>query len=342
MTHDNETRRIQVNDIARLAGVSAATVSKVINGRPGVSAATRHRIEHILEREHYARPLVSTRTSQTIELVLTEVMPNGTTALITETTRYAGTLSLGVTVTQTGRSARSPECFRAILDRNPMGVILLLSNVTESEMTLLRSREIPFVIVDPVGEVPQDILGVGIDNWTSGLIATEHLIGLGHTRIGIITGPARSQSSQARHGGYLAALQRAGIQPIPELTVHGDYLPEKGYEAACFLLDLPSDRRPTAIFACNDLTAVNVYRAARQRGLSVPDDLSVVGFDNVYPAQYLYPSLTTVHQPFDLIARKAIDLILDTRAGSEVEHYTILPTRLVVRDSTAAPATVFP
>lgn len=330
--------KMKVGDIAKLAGVSIATVSKVINGRAGVAYDTRRRVEGILTQIGYSKPLVTTKTSQTIELVLTEVMANGTMAMVNEATKYAQTLSVGITVTQTGRGARTEDCFRAILSRNPLGTILLLSTVTEQEKSLLQSRDIPFVIVDPVGEVPADALGVGIDNWTSGLIATEHLASLGHRRIGIIRGPEYAESSQARYSGYLAAMQRAGLTVDPDLVVLGDYdETELGYEAACRLLDLPEDHRPTAIFACNDITAVNVYRAARERGLALPDDLSIVGFDNVYPASYLYPGLTTVNQPFDLMARKAIDMILDARNGTVEEHHVILPTHLVVRGSTVAP-----
>ncbi|KAB7791063.1 LacI family DNA-binding transcriptional regulator [Bifidobacterium leontopitheci] len=333
----NDAKKPKVSEIARLAGVSNATVSKVINGREGVSRETRERIEAIMASVGYTKSLVTTKTSQTIELVLTEVMANGTNAIIAETTKYAKSLPIGITITQTGRGKRSEETFREILNRNPLGVILVLSTVTEEEKSLLRSRNIPFVIIDPVGEVPSDTLGVGIDNWTGGLIATEHLIKLGHKRIGIITGPQNAESAQARYGGYTTALRRAGIVPDPELTAYGDYTPERGYQAACTLLDLPSGKRPTAIFACNDATALNVYRAARQRGMQLPEDLSIVGFDNVYPGEYLYPALTTVNQPFDLIARKAVDMILDARADSVDDHYLILPTRLVVRESTAVP-----
>ncbi|MBD9132754.1 MAG: LacI family DNA-binding transcriptional regulator [Bifidobacterium bifidum] len=332
-----DMKKPRVSEIAKLAGVSTATVSKVINGREGVSSSTRARIEKIMEESGYSKSLVTTKTSQTIELVLTEVMANGINAMIAETSEYVESMPIGITITQTGRGKRSEESFREILNRNPLGVILLLSNATEREKTLLRSRNIPFVIIEPIGEVSQDTLGVGIDNWTGGLIATEHLIKLGHQRIGIITGPQNAESAQARYGGYATALRRAGIQLDPELVVYGDYMPERGYECACQLLDLPAAKRPTAIFACNDVTALNVYRAARQRGLSLPADLSVVGFDNVYPAQYLYPALTTISQPFDMIARKAVDMILDARAGSVADHYLILPTRLVVRESTTAP-----
>lgn len=312
-----DMKKPRVSEIAKLAGVSTATVSKVINGREGVSSSTRARIEKIMEESGYSKSLVTTKTSQTIELVLTEVMANGINAMIAETTEYVKSMPIGITITQTGRGKRSEESFREILNRNPLGVILLLSNATEREKTLLRSRNIPFVIIDSIGEGSQDTLGVGIDNWTGGLIATEHLIKLGHQRIGIITGPQNAESAQARYSGYATALRRAGIQLDPELVAYGDYMPERGYECACQLL--------------------NVYRAARQRGLSLPADLSVVGFDNVYPAQYLYPALTTISQPFDMIARKAVDMILDARAGSVADHYLILPTRLVVRESTTAP-----
>ena len=298
-----DMKKPRVSEIAKLAGVSTATVSKVINGREGVSSSTRARIEKIMEESGYSKSLVTTKTSQTIELVLTEVMANGINAMIAETSKYVKSMPIGITITQTGRGKRSEESFREILNRNPLGVILLLSNATEREKTLLRSRNIPFVIIDSIGEGSQDTLGVGIDNWTGGLIATEHLIKLGHQRIGIITGPQNAESAQARYSGYATALRRAGIQLDPELVAYGDYMPERGYECACQLLDLPAAKRPTAIFACNDVTALNVYRAARQRGLSLPADLSVVGFDNVYPAQYLYPALTTISQPFDMIAR---------------------------------------
>lgn len=334
---DTDAKRPQLGEVARRAGVSTATVSRVINGRDGVSAATRRKVEETMTILGYNKPLVSTKTTQTIELVLTEVMPNGTTAMIAAASSYAQQLGIGITITQTGRGGRNAENFHEVLDRNPLGVIVLFSSVTQREQEQLRSRSIPFVIIDPVGDVPAYTLGVGIDNWTGGLVATEHLIKLGHRRIGIITGPEDSESSQARYSGYMSALRRAKIELDPRLVAHGNYLPDLGYQAACTLLDLPEDERPTAIFACNDLTAVNVYSAARERGIRLPEELSIVGFDNVYPSQYLFPALTTINQPFDLITRKAIDMILDTRAGKAVDHYSILPTNLVVRTSTAEP-----
>lgn len=128
-----DMKKPRVSEIAKLAGVSTATVSKVINGREGVSSSTRARIEKIMEESGYSKSLVTTKTSQTIELVLTEVMANGINAMIAETTEYVKSMPIGITITQTGRGKRSEESFREILNRNPLGVILLLSNATERE-----------------------------------------------------------------------------------------------------------------------------------------------------------------------------------------------------------------
>lgn len=336
-------RAVRIADIAREAKVSASTISKVLNGRPGVSQSTRDAVESLLAASGYRKPLVATKTSSTMELVVTEVANNGTMEMIRETAGYARQRGIGMTITCTGRVGGGEgrkgvdECLRGVIDRNPLGVVLLLSDITAQEESLLSSRAIPYVIVDPVGQVSADALGVGIDNWTSGLNATEYLLSLGHTRIGVITGPQQAQSSQARLSGYMAALQRRGIEVDWELIAVGDYLPDRAFAAACTLLDLPKRKRPTAIFAFNDLSAVSVYRAARQRGIDLPERLSVIGFDDVYPAAYLHPALTTVTQPFALIARRAMDLILDARAGQCVQRYHILPTQLKVRDSCAAP-----
>ena len=345
MTGKRETAKPKVSDVAKAAGVSAATVSKVINGRQGVSDETRERVERLLAEVGYRKKLPTTKTSQSIELVVKEVANNGSVEMVRETTEYAKELGIGITVSCAGREhglyeARDEvsSCLRGAIERNPLGVIILLSDVSQAEESLLKTRSIPYVIVDPVGQVSADTLGVGIDNWTGGLLATEHLIALGHRNIGVITGPTDSQSSQARLSGYMAALQRSGINVNSNLIKVGDYVSDKTYKAACELLDMGEQNRPTAIFAFNDLGAVSVYRAARQRGISLPDRLSIIGFDDVYPAASMYPALTTIRQPFDLIARRCIDLILEAREGKVEQNYSILPTQLIERESCVMPA----
>lgn len=328
--------RIRVSDIAQRAEVSPATVSKVINGRGDVALATRSRVEQVMADMGFSKPLVRTKTQQTVELVLTHMENNGTIALTRAATQLGETMGFGLTLSQS-KGGRAHDVYRSVIDRNPLGVILLLNKMPSRDSRLLSSRNIPYVIIDPVTDVPPDVFSVGIDNWTAGFDATKHLIDLGHRRIGVITGSKDARSSIGRYAGYTTALETAGIPLDPALTADGDYLSQSGYEAALALLNLPEDRRPTAIFAFNDLTAVSVYRAAYEKGLRIPDDLSVVGFDNVYPASYLAPGLTTVNQPFDLMAKNAVDLIIAARNGTVEQTHIVLPTRLVVRGSTGAP-----
>ena len=280
MTTIKTTNRPKVSDIAQAAGVSPATVSKVINGRDGVSDETRDRVELLLEEAGFRKKLPTTKTMRSIELVVNEMTNNGSVEMVKETTSYARDFGIGITVSCAGPDFKeyatrneTSNCLRSAIERNPLGVILLLSNISSAEESLLQTRNIPYVIVDPVGQVSADALGVGIDNWTGGMLATQYLISLGHRRIAVITGPTNSQSSQARLSGYMAALQKNGISADPHLIKVGDYVSDKAYKAACDLLEMREQDRPTAIFAFNDLGAINVYRAARQHGISLPEQL---------------------------------------------------------------------
>ncbi|MCI1984348.1 MAG: substrate-binding domain-containing protein [Bifidobacteriaceae bacterium] len=325
----------RVADIAEAAGVSIGTVSKVINGRRGVSLATRERVEKVLTAIGYEKPLVSTKTNQTIEFVVPSLENNGSFELVRELTYEAQSELIGVTVNRIRSGDDPKQHFASILDRNPLGVVLLLSDNVAKERKLLASRDVPCIVINPVRRLADDTMTIDIDNWSGGILATRHLIDLGHTRIGAITGPVDISSSIARAAGYENALKRAGITPDPSLMVRGNYLSDTSYAAACKLLDMKN--RPTAIFAFNDLSAVSLYKAAGERGIKIPEELSVVGFDDVFPAQYLSPELTTVNQPFRAIARKAIEMILESRSGTLEEHTAILPTHLVVRGSTTVP-----
>lgn len=331
-------RKIKVGQIAALAGVSASTVSKVINGRSGISERTRDLVERVLVEQGYSKPLVSTKLSPTIELVVEYIEHNGTMELIKYASYWAQQAGLAITVTQTERGEASESCFRGIIDRNPQGVILQqMSGLNERAKQLLRARDIPVVVIDPIDDVDDDVMSVAIDNWTAGYQAGKHLTGLGHTRIGVIRGPMGMQTALARFNGFMSALMQAGVETPGEYIRDGDYFPaEASYAAACELITLRE--RPTAIFCCNDLSAVNTYRAARQYGLRLPEDLSVMGFDDIFPAEYLKPSLSSVHQPFSQIAQRAVDMIVSTRAGDEVEQHVIFPTRVVARESTVPPS----
>lgn len=327
---------MKVSEIAELAGVSASTVSKVINGRAGIAAETRRHVEEVLEENGYFKPLVSTKVSHTIELVLDHIDSDCTTAFTKEVSYWVQQAGFALTVTQLEAGLSIEHCFRNIIDRNPMGVVIhQITQIPEAEKKLLKSRNIPYVILNPVTPLDDKAMWVSFDRWTGAFQITQYLISMGHRRIGIINGPADAQATISRYGGFLTAAHHEDIDTSDELEETTDLSPQSGYEAACHLLDR-SDR-PTAIFACNDQVATAVYRAAHERGLSIPDDLSVVGFEDIFPANYLDPPLTTVHQPFNSASRKAIEMIIDQRRNRKTENHVVLPMTIVKRGSVMRP-----
>jgi LacI family xylobiose transport system transcriptional regulator len=217
-----------------------------------------------------------------------------------------------------------------------MGVVLVFSSLPAQLKRQLRSRAIPFVVIDPAGDPEADVPSVGSANWSGGLAATRHLIEQGHRRIGIITGPEDMLCSLARLDGYRSAMAMAGLEVDPSLIAFGDFHAEGGNAHAKRLLE--RDDRPTAIFAGSDLQALGVLDAARVCGLRVPEDLSVVGYDDLDIAKWTSPALTTVRQPLREMAEQAAQLILklredDTPTPTRLE----LSTTLIVRASTAPP-----
>jgi LacI family transcriptional regulator len=217
------------------------------------------------------------------------------------------------------------------------GAVLVLPEESPEELGALKRQGFHFVVVDPLHELDEDIPVVSTANAAGAYQATTHLLGLGHRRIGVITGPSAGVASRRRLMGHHAALVATGTMPDPALEVEGDFLVSGGAAGAQRLLDLAEP--PTAIFAFNDSMAVGALQVARALGLRVPEDLSVVGFDDTIEAEVAYPPLTTVRQPLKELGRMAVDLLFRLLAdqGSEPVHVE-LATRLVVRSSTAAPA----
>ena len=214
------------------------------------------------------------------------------------------------------------------------GVILVLTSLSPEHRQVLSSLQVPIVIVDPDGQPDPTVPSIGAANWAGGLTATEHLISLGHRRIGTITGRPSVLCSQARLAGYRAALERAGIPDDQDIVAYGDFHYESALVAASAMLDLPDP--PTAIFAASDAQAMGVYEAARQHHLRLPEDLSVVGFDDIPMAQWVPPPLTTLHQPLAEMADLAMRTLLHGDSG-RFSHRVELSTSLVIRESTAPP-----
>jgi DNA-binding LacI/PurR family transcriptional regulator len=240
-----------------------------------------------------------------------------------------------------GRQRPGKGWLEGAIARRPMGVIAVLSDLGETMSEQLRARGIPFAIVDPTGESLHGTPSVGATNWNGGLAATRHLLGLGHRRIAVIGGPAGVLCSRARVDGFRAAMDEAGVPIDATLVSHGPFQVDEGLTTARRLLARRD--RPTAIITGNDLQALGVYQAARESRLHVPEDLSVVGFDDLPIARWVSPPLTTIRQPLIEMAEAAAELVLGQARGDEPPQMRIeLATELIVRESTAPPATPIP
>jgi DNA-binding LacI/PurR family transcriptional regulator len=220
------------------------------------------------------------------------------------------------------------------LDRRPACVVTV-AQLSQEQRDQLRARGIPFVVLDPMTELPDDVPFVGATNWSAGRSATRHLTELGHRRIAMIAGSDNLLYCRARLDGYRSAMEAAGLTVDPNLIVRTELTQEDGYTAASALLRRPD--RPTAIFACNDLQALGVYQAARDAGLRIPFDVSSVG-DDVPVAALMDPPMTTVRQPLTEMAVAATELALALGRGEKPAQVGLeLATTLTVRKSTAPP-----
>ncbi|KSW28371.1 LacI family DNA-binding transcriptional regulator [Cellulomonas sp. B6] len=339
-TSTDGRRTVTIAEIAALAGVSVPTVSKVLNGRADVAAATRARVETILEEHSYRRRRGrGSGDPSLIDLVFHHIDNAWAQEVIKGVEDAAAARRVGVVLSELGGVHRPPQdLIDDILARRPLGVLLVLSTLDATQRHQLESRSIPFVVVDTFGEPPAGVPTVGSNNWNGGLIATRHLLALGHRRIGVIAGPPDVLCSRARVDGYRSALAEAGVDADPDLVRWGDFHVTGGYEHGLRLLQRAD--RPTAIFAGSDYQCLGVMRAVRELGLSIPEDVSVVGYDDIPLAQWLGPSLTTVRQPLRDMAATATQMVLSLAAGERPANLRIdLATELVVRESTApAPA----
>jgi DNA-binding LacI/PurR family transcriptional regulator len=328
---------LTIAQLAELTGVSIPTVSKVVNGRAEVAPETRAMIENAIQEHGYRRRRKQAGPAALLELVFHELEGPYSLELIKGVEQVAREHRLGVVLSQLqGRHTPGRGWIEDVLSRRPTGVIAVFSGPDASQRDKLRSREIPLVLVDPTGELGHAVPSVGAGNWNGGLTAARHLIELGHRRIAVITGPPHALSSRARLDGYRAALDTAGVPVDPALIREGDFQIEDGLRHTRDLLRLPDP--PTAIFACNDGEAIGVYQAAAEAGRRIPHDLSVIGFDDLPPAEWMIPPLTTIRQPLMEMAIAAATIVVGlARDEAPPNNRLELATTLVVRGSTAPP-----
>ena len=334
---DDMGGRPTLADVATLAGVSLATASKVVNGHRDVAAATRDRVLGAVKVVGYVPPSARAHAAQVPQvLALTDGIQTVYTATLLHGMVAAGRDHGVDVVVRFGFGADGEhQAYEEALPPGCIGVVAITYGMRSVGLVGARSS-VPVVVIDPSDSQPPEWMTIGGTSWAGAKAATEHLIALGHRRIGWVGGPPASAASSDRLHGYRAALQSAGIPTDASMETSGEFSVEFGRSGGASLLGLA--RRPTAIVAANDEIAIGVIEAARAADLQVPDDLSVTGYDGIPQASWTTPRLTTVRQPLADMGRMAIRMIVETARGNPPESRHIqLVTQLLVHESTAPP-----
>ncbi len=336
-----------IRQIAREAGVSVGTVSNVLNHYEHISEPVRERVMEVVRKYNYrpsviARSLSTRRTGMLGLIISLNPTPfyNDLAQGAIESAQEADVRLLVVAVRYEADDL--PEQIDALSRQWVDGIFIATQPVPEDILSQLPAQNPPLVVLDRGQTPPRQTVGlVGFDWQNAGYAATRHLIELGHEQIGYVGGIPGRSSSVLRERGYLQALREAGIREDARLMRDGDFFSESGYRQAMDLLSQPS--RPTALFLANDLMALGAYKAIAESGLRIPDDVSVVGVDDVFFTPFLAPPLTTVRVPTKEAGRAGIRILLDSSAGAlsgaeEGIRCATLPTTLQVRSSTGKPS----
>jgi LacI family transcriptional regulator len=332
--------KVTIIDVAARAGVSVATVSRVFNNDVHVKKETREYVLKTLQQMGYvvnrqARILAGGK-SNTIGVLVPDLGTGYIGEIIRGIDAELSLSSLDMVLYTTHRTANKEANYVANLATGMVdGLLLVLPRSPADFISNLTQLKFPFVLIDHQG-AGRDCPAVGATNWQGGYNATEYLIKLGHKRIGFITGSMDLGCAVDRLDGYRSALRTNHIPEVDELVYEGDFFQPDGYAGASVLLDLPVP--PTAIFASNDVMAMGVMDAVRNRGLRIPDDISIIGFDDIPQTSLVWPAMTTIKQPLEKMGRVATQMLLDLLKHPEKEAERIeLPTELIIRDSCSMP-----
>jgi DNA-binding LacI/PurR family transcriptional regulator len=330
------SRQLSIKDIARLARVSHPTVSRALQNSPLVNPATAAKIRKIAEAAGYrpsavARGLVTRRT-RTVGLVVTTVADPFAGEVACGIEQAAKDHGYAVFLANSNADAEHErKVVQALAERRVDGIIVTSSRVGSDYLPMLAQLSVPMVLVND--QYPGEFVhSVMIANEDGSRAATEHLIELGHRRIAYVGDRSGYQTDTERLKGYKQALAAAGIAFAAELAVLGNGRPEGALAAVDGLLKMAEP--PTAVCCYNDMTALGAMRAIRARGLRVPEDVSVTGFDDLFFAEYLEPSLTTVRQPMRRMGEMAMENLLTLMSGEESVAQVKVEAELIVRGST--------
>lgn len=310
-------RKRTIGDIALLAGVSKATVSRVLNQKPDVDPATRERILRIVEEEGFVPSLTAAGLARRHSHLIGVLVPSFTWPMVPDIVCGVAE-AIGLTpyelvlysINDKTRANGKGDVIDHILASDLVaGLLSILPGLPAKHVIRLHQHGFPVVMIDD-RELPSDVPWISVDNQQGAYEAVCHLLKLGHRRIAHIQGPVDLYCSRQRYQGYCRALEDYGIPVDPTLVVEGLFRRQSGIEAAQKLLSLPPEQRPTAIFAASDNTAYGVMAYADEHGIHIPNDLALVGFDGIFSSAHVRPPLTTVKQPFQEMGRQGAKLLL--------------------------------
>ena len=331
---------VSIKDIARVAEVSHSTVSRALHDSPLISQETKARVQHIARQMGYspsgiARSLVTKRT-QTLGLVVTTIADPFIAEVVQGIEEHALDAGYSVILCQSQSDPdRELAAVEILREKRVDAIIVTASRLGSLYLPLLESLSIPIVLINNQQD-GRYVYSVSTDNLRGGQMAADHLLELGHTCLGYVGGPEWSAQSSQRLAGVRRALRARGIALDPAHTASGDGRCQGGREAMAEILRQP--KMPTAFLCYNDLTAVGAMGAARQAGLRVPDDLSIMGYDDIAQASYVVPALTTIRQRMSEMGSRAAGMALRLLDGEQAVEDILVPVELVERESCAAPA----
>lgn len=331
---------VSIKDIARIAGVSHSTVSRALRGSSLIPAVTTDRIRQIADELGYTasaigRSLVSGRT-EAIGVVVTSIADPFNGEVVAGLEEVANEQGLSVILaTSQGLPEREISVVKAFHSRRVDGIVVASSRVGSSYARMLADLQIPVVLLN--NQHPDEFsYSVSIDNTQGAFDATDHLLQLGHRRIGYLGDRLGLHSDAERRTGFLKAMQLAGESVPAHFMLSGDGKMEGAYEVAIKLL-ASKGGFPTALFCYNDMSAFGVMKAAKSMQISLPDRLSIVGFDDIQVAELVSPALTTVRQPKRELGARSMRLMMKLLNGEAAEKSALLPGELIIRGSTARP-----
>jgi DNA-binding LacI/PurR family transcriptional regulator len=347
MPKNRNSKKVTIKDVARAAGVSTQTVSRVINNRPDVSSETRARIKKLIKELGYAPNIIarslSRGRSNTLGVIGFGLEYYGTTSVLRGVEQKSNEIGFSIILSLLDdyEIDRVDHILQDLLSRQVEGIIWAIPGIGKTLKGLsekFAEAEIPVVFLNK--DQTEDNIVVAMDSRLGGRLATEHLLAEGYQQVGIITGPADWWEARQRELGWRGTLKEAGIDDLDPLKAEGDWTPASGEQALRTLLDQTPDL--DAVFVSNDQMALGVLQAARQLGIQVPDELGVVGFDDIPEAAYFYPKLTTVRQNTRKLGGLAVEKLYEFIQANQNNHDFSLDTtwvqpRLVVRESSIQP-----